>query len=572
MLKIVINGKEADLGELAGIEMQYNGGIFEFKEIVGTFSIPFDLPKTPRNNLIFGFPYEIGSERGIVELPAEIWHSGLMMASGTLSAESFPENDFSCTVMVDNGFLFNSIKDEKLNEHYLGEDFKDQIVDLEKAAYDVDNDLYVLYPVVNTKFFSNIPNYTSGANYLQNNFVESLGYFDKWSTIITPFPLLWQVLRLLFTGLGFRYVDFFFTRSEMKKINIYSQKNTMRKTLDGDPYVYPLMPDSFNLCEQLPSINIGEFLLTVQNYFNVVFVAKNETIRVFNRNDVLLNRSFVDFENNISGTYSKKTFKKPDGWIFDVKPDLKYHLFTDIPNLTDYKVSSITAYKPTGTTSKAGIVKFWQHYAFVSEASDSDPFSAEWKKVQTYLSDGTTNHDNSYMCASQNAYFDGNRETLIPINCMPLPNWTLIGDDISYNIAPWVELPGNTFNSSVTVETKLRLSIYKGIVDRVYMIQTPTQYVDNCPYSSQGTPTDPYYISAKGSYDFHWKDFIPWYQKAVTEEYEQCLALSVVEVKNFDFTKKYKMYNNLWFVKSFTVQLTRDEILPAKCKMIKANY
>jgi len=673
MLKITINTQEVDLGDLSGIELQMNGGIFEFDTIVGSYSIPFSLPVTPRNNAIFNSPSNLNSADNTVrEFDCEIWHSGLMIVSGKISASEFTDTEFSCSLFVDNGYLYSNFKDKMLNEHRIGEEYLS--VDMTKVVYDTETDLFVLYPVYNQYFFKNQIGFkpNNGQNHLQNRWNFDTNKFHLANNMLTPFPLLHQTLKFLFLSFGFNYVDNFFT-GIYKNINIFSIHST--QSLTG--------PGMFNLCEQLPTMTISEFIIAVQNYFNIFFMVKNGKVTVVNRNDMMNSLLFDDYTDKKITGHSKTLSKKKSGFILSVKKDENDTLIKSIADVAEIEDSNIYLSLPVVATLNKVI--FVDGFIYIGKTTESSPDVPIWVKqvspeaqtmvqtitvigsvtgiqgfvgyvyveisgekvtpspyeilVEVALNDTdvmiaqkiraaigfpvtsnynvsgadaniiitqkvgniedttfnisykapfitgltdvalsvtsfTNTFDNSLSFASQNSYFDGARETEINLGITPLSSWGWSDDYIPYlkNI-PWVEMIGNRHSVFGSSKNKcgLRLSIYKGLQNGVSIYKDGLTYADNFPWSHQGFPSDTYYISAKGSYENHWKSFLPWFQDTMTEEFEMEINLSVAEIKNFDFSRKKLIGNNFYFIKSFSVQLTKTEILPVKCILIKGN-
>jgi len=667
MLKLIINNQEVELGSLNGIEIQNNGGFFDFNSITGSYTIPFNLPITPRNNLIFDFPYKVNVNSKEIRLfDAEIWHSGIIVLKGIIEASEFDYDEFSCTFFPNNGTLIYQIKEEILNKLTLGGTL---YVDLNKTLYDINTDLYVLYPVKNEYFnkdnFSFFPG--SGNNY-QNEWNNSTKKFKTSPVILTPFPLLWQVLRMLFESLGFKYEDNYFTSDDLKAINIFSIKNT----------VVSLQPGPFNLAEQLPTITVGEFIISIQNYFNCFFNVKNNTVICIDRNSVINSRdTYIDFSTKIVDNY-KKTIKKGEtGFHFKVKKEESDTNISDIKDFSKYENSEILSYLPSTPIDNKLIFK--DGFAYIGETNAASPNSAVWfqlkpendvmqRQTATVVGEVTTTGDvritvtgsalsspvvldvrvlatftpggsayyiklaiaaseivefydldmslnefiiltqkksdkndntfniaidfgtqigiipdptsvgsyagpdNPATYASQNDYFDGKRETVIEVGLTPLPN--MLNYDYLWYIKnmPKVEMGGNkhVFYGLEKYKYQLRLSQYKGLQD-VIIINSNNDYYDDCPFSTCGGTCDPYYISARFSYQFYWKSFLAWYQDSMKEEFEFSIMLTLPELKNFDFTRKIKILDNLFIAKSFSVQLTRTEVLKCKFILYKAN-
>lgn len=567
MLKIIINGSEVDLGNLKGITLKYNPGLFELDSFQGSYGIPFSLPENSINSKIFQFQNKINSTiREIKEYAAEIWHSGILMATGTVKASKFPYKSINCNFYIDNGGLFKSLNEKNLPEFNYGGAKPFNPV---RYAWNTELDDYVIYSVRNKKYFKDTIYEDSIDNIetIQNIFINGfLSVFSTRGSIVTPFPLLWRVLKYLFEYLGFIYTDNFFTTTINKCINIFNTNNALNQyyvTVDGNEYLRNAFPQTVDIANHLPDISGTEFLKAIQNFFNIVFYVQGNKITVIDRKNIIDSAEYDDLSLKHLN-YFQKTVNELnlEGVSMNIQIDPNDENVSSLPDVSGYDITETNSqyvFLSPGTPNQvylynAGFANY-QRYMNYNELEPEYP-----DKYWLWYNHAVGFEPEIY--GMQTGIYLGKKEFEININLSCLPNHSTTEIYNSYtNYMPVVAQQGNSGEHKEKTPFSLRLMQYRGLQNDV---------------DGQRMPHGSYYngtmsITAYWSYYQRWKTFMDWYREAFKETFETEFNLTASEIKNFDFSRKKKIDGNLFFVLNMDVQLTRTEIKPVKCTLVKSQ-
>ena len=83
MLEIITNGEKMDLLPDTQIELTFEQPMLADDRIPAPYSFDYELPLSPRNRRLFGYPDRAASDRAFGKIPTEIVFSGIVVARGT---------------------------------------------------------------------------------------------------------------------------------------------------------------------------------------------------------------------------------------------------------------------------------------------------------------------------------------------------------------------------------------------------------------------------------------------------------------------------------------------------------
>ena len=83
MLEIITDGEKTDLLPDTQIELTFEQPMLADDRIPAPYSFDYELPLTPRNRRLFGYPDRTASDRAFEKIPSEIVFSGIVVARGT---------------------------------------------------------------------------------------------------------------------------------------------------------------------------------------------------------------------------------------------------------------------------------------------------------------------------------------------------------------------------------------------------------------------------------------------------------------------------------------------------------
>jgi len=564
MLKILINGAEVDLGTLKGVTLQYNPGIFELDGFVGSYTVPFTLPDSPINAAIFAFQNKTNAyNKEIVEYSAEIWHSGILMASGKAKATSFPKGGISCTLYIDNGGVFSTLTSKNLPENYFG----GMIAQPSGVQNVPDTSLYCLYQVKNTAFYDDtiFDALTGPEHDNQNYWTGSNFYFDEEGPcIITPFPYLHKVLEYLFTIEGYKYIDNFFVNAMMRSINIFNTVNAVKhNNLAGYSYNIQNTLDGVDIANHLPNIPTTDFLKAVFAFFNICLYVHGNTIELIDRSGLYLSDSYDDLTLKQIGLIEKTLVQSESGLSINILRDENDTNLPDLPDVSQIKGIEKVIWFPNIDEREVGSMILLQSSPYEMGVyyklfrKTTGPVTKEWKPFYQPINPDKF-EQSRFLC--QTGIYLGNlgRQINANLSCLPVRN-VGAGLDTYDKYIPEAIMPGNSLLHDSENAFSLRLMCYNGLAD---------VEGQNMPWGFYALTS---LLSITGAYCHFRNDiFLNWYNEAAKEEFECELQLRASEIKNFDFTKKKLIDGNLFFVTSMKVQLLRYEINPAVCTLMKA--
>lgn len=576
MLKIIVNGHEVDLGDLKGIALKLNPGIFDNDSTDGSYTIPFSLPASIINNTIFGFPYKIGSiNRDVREYPAELWHSGIKFKEGTISAKLFDDETISCDLYVDNGGLYKDFNEKLLPENDFG-GYKSWVDKTPQYNYLTDD--FVMYRAENEDYFQgsafyDVTNDLRKSQNLYNTTLKRFTFNSLIPSIITPFPLLWRTLSALFLNKGFRYFDSFFSATDYNTINIFNTVNALEPQYyqsGGQTYARSILT-RYNIANHLPKMPTSDFIRAIQNFFNVKFYVREFQVQVLDRLQLISSTGYSDISARAIGAYTKElTGNKIDGIAFSILRDEADDNVSGLEDISGAEIIAIVNTNPYNIVNPAPYTyalerltlgdytkQIWSKYI---NQKDYDLMSGSfwfWKGLPFITTD--VNQFNQF--ANQNGLYFGNRDFEINLGLSSVPN-CLFGEIVGnypYQL-PKLKQKGNSYFHSLTNPFSLRLMQYNGI-QSVEGITQPTGSVSRNGVS----------MTAHWSYYSRWKDYIDWWSEVSKENYTQKFKLTAAEIKNFNFAEKKLVNNELFFVKDMSFQLLRSSVGEVTCNLIKAQ-
>jgi len=572
MLKIIANSQELDLGTLKGITLKFSPGLLDNDSTEGSYSIPFTLPDSDINNAIFEFPYRAGyNKKEVRTLAAELWHSGIKIKEGTIEASKFGKGSISCNFYIDNGGLYSDFNEKNLPDN----DFGGEKAFEWKTEYDADTDDFLLYTVKNPNYYKDHPSAYDEANNWginQNYYAQGVGFEIPINipAVITPFPVVWKVLKYLFEGKGYQFTDGFFNSDDLKTLNIFNTNNAVKTEVylsGGYEYLKNLL-SSYDLANHLPDIPTGEFIKALQNFFNIKFYVVNNHVTIIDRLAMIASKGYDDVSKRAIDDYIKEnTDYESDGVAISIERDDNDEHMSDLPDIPDTDIHFVTDEPVSGVGYKAYEMAFqtvlWGVWWQYTNYKDIDPdLGYDWFLWYAFPNKNLfLNAALSYSAVS--GFYKGGRQFKIDAKLCTIPRH-FFDEEFNYSYSylfPRVKYKGNSDRHEAITDFKLRLLLYNGV-------QT-IEETWNQPHGSMNVgevSVTPYW-----SYKYRWSDFIAWYNQAAKEEYEQKFQFSAAEIKNFDFSRKKMLNGNIYFITEMNVQLLRNSISPATCKMMQAN-
>jgi len=557
MLQIYFENNKLELGKLAGITLNLQSSFLEFSKLQGSYTVPFKIPRSEVNNLIFQFPYSSDLNTAVIG-KAFIKHSGIVISEGELTARNYDEQSISCNYVSESGLLYSKIKGKEMPEFEYGGERP--------------NTWGATFPLIyNEDFYSEID---SSNSLFQNNeynstynYVGGFPYFTDNCISRTPCMFLWLILNKFFRHLGFTFQDDFFTNAPYNELVVYSNTNAATALHITSPVEgWNYFVQSLNIKNHVPDIPAKDFILALQNFFNIYFKVEGHHVRIIDRQSTVFSTEHIDISLIADLEYKKTILDVKSGFIMQFFRDGNDGLISEVENSEEFRTSTLN--EDINFPPAEGAVDFQNMYtrkAVFENTYNATIFTftqeLRWELLSSSSSLAGFSHQ--YSAVTQNSIYEAERGLVIPIKMTPLIDSVTTKTAGSYSPDSdtfcFANLMGN-YSSGGVNKTGFRLMLHQRINDKD--VSWAGRYE---PSNGQNN----FAVSPQWSYLQRWKNMIQWLVEARKVQYEFEINFTLSQIKNFDFTKKYQIGTHLYFILSFSVGFTLTAVLPARCICIR---
>jgi len=538
MLSILIADQPLDLSDDFSVSLNLKSPLFND---VGDYSFPFKVPATARNMTILGWKNRIAATANIYEtFEGSIRWNATVLFSGQIRIKLAGWKNFEGTLYINKGNFNYEIKNLMLDQVDLG--YKEFTHDDQAMEY-FNWSLTRFYPEVDFSLpqINNFDFFDPPANNPElnaYNFIFPDGKLHKITsdgaqrTIVIPFLYLKYVLNRLAENFGYRLEDEFFTScTELSRLVIYHSVN-LNEILFGLQQLW--------YCRFVPKVKVSEFIAGLEKWFNCSFHAdsRQRVIRIVSNREVLLHAELIEFSGNILSV-SQEIPEEITGCRFLLGPDPGDKVYQE----------KLDAEKWISEKIKGAVSTF----------SQIPPFPFTWPGDIFYTID-----TNTWWQLGVNAIS-------FVIEWHQLPNGPALTDKFYYRT-------GDEKNKYETVFSSLsdafgvvncgNLSTDKDkITPRLFWVGMTGGY--GTPLQLRGLANDSdfslSYTGANGLFNRYWKEWVNWVmnrRKSVKIEKQ----MDFIELKNIDFTKRYRVNGIHYLLSEVSVTLTRSSIKTAQLK------
>jgi len=548
-IKIIKNGTyfTLDLYPDTKLNLSLNSPIWEFNEIIGSYSLPFEIPATNNNLQSFDFVNINGS--GFQTYKSEIWVNKLLLYEGTIEISETYDKKIVGTLYFNISRLFE-IKDKKLSEldifggdknwiwliEYLPELNGFALPEIENLDFLKDTLFSTKHKNIN-KFDNDIDLYY--AQYAQN--VPEAFFYP-----VIPMPSLQFTLYQIFKYFGFEIIDDFFLINNNHRLITINVNDINKVKYDSNTDKFEQFVDTYNLKNNMPGITVAEFFKSISNYFCLNFNIINNKVTITPIKNYISDNNFIDLTEKTSKSIKKIAIQKIEGIniIWAENEDL----LSKIPqsqNSTNKDVLFDAQFPPYNYPNpdeiEANTINIIPNSSeTVFTIANYIEFSGEivlrWHNFSMYSNFA---YNQFYVHLGQN-YFKNifNSDNFLDVNLNIVPYTT---PTEPYAYVPKIIQPGNSMlKKGQLADQKLRLAYF------IRKAGSPT----NKPYLSHILNTKQLDLwSPNGIFETYWKEVFD-YLKTIEYEIETSILLTFRDLLFFDFSKKYKIENELFFCKS----------------------
>ncbi len=555
MLNVRVNGQSLDLGKIS-ISFELLSPIFNE---IGSFSYPFTFPATANNKAILGFHNRINNNLASPQKSAcEILLKGISWKRGNLVITETNDVYFKAHFTVGEGYFYSTIKDLKLADLDLGG---------ERAYLDYYNEYgpwgqtyEKSYPEADFAIFPfQMPNFyedsMKGEN-LINNFDGKVNYFSSLyrygiaHNTFVLFPFLNFVLKSLFSQLGFAYSkNAFYDNEYLRQLTLFN--NITERQWHPDDIIYSGMLLNFNLSSYVPDLTISEFIDFLRKYFNSHFIFddfKNEV-------SIHLFKDILNSQPILLEVPRKFNYVKPndyDGfkmeYSFDPDDDSTKEYFKDISKF-NFKgnIESALSLPLFPQNKDVYFVENIHRYYYAYRRPAwlfGDPDFIEWKDF----------------CSDLPVFFEGNKKLELEIPGVFSRN---INEATCANAGKWqiIDTP-----YELSERPQPRLIFWHGLIAGI-----PYGSPFNGSPGVNGPIISPYSLEWEGQHGLKEKFHTEYLEfMKTTREAEIDMILKPAELKDIDFSRKYRFAEANWLLSSIKFTVTNDKISPATVVAFKS--
>jgi len=563
---------DLDLKSDTKISFSMNSGIWEFEQITGSYSLPFQLPLSAKNNSILEFPNNLNIEKNKT-FETYVYINGILFKKGILTIESADINFVEVSVLVGISSIYEN-KDTKIETLDI---FGGDIEWTWKNEYDPSIDFFCLPEIIDLNFLKdtffegrelNINQYSSVFEKYLAEIVIDAGGYSEYAYPIVPHPQLRYILVCLLNYLGFDIKTNHFDQEKYDNLCIMNLNDACYKEYDYslDAFFHEL--ETYNIKNHLPDISVGEFLRAIHAIFAIDFKISGNDIEILHIGDYIDTTEYIDITTKVSKQKSTIYITPIDclelNW--ETHPDAKNSITQLLSELSeDYFLVNGAPPPGTfvpGTTCWIDLQLTDQpfyipHFRIWGNKLDSGNIIYEWNDLYEIKNENFqyTHNQQNYFSSS---YFISQNKLSISLGIAP---FTCYYDGSPLVYTPEIDQPGNSWlNYTKKRSYSMRLAFYNGFNDNDIPI-----------ISHIGENFKMELWSINGLYYTFWEKIIRYIQ-SVEYEQEQYIFLTLKELIYFDFSKKYKIGNELFFVKSldFSIDINGN-VSASKAILMPAN-
>lgn len=344
MLTVTYNGNDIPLDADFSIRLTFVNPACYFDKIPGDYGIGIEIPVNRYSMAYFGHPHRFEKDASTNDRKfenVEIRFDGILLMIGTLNITNATNERYSAWLQANVGSIGEAQREKYINELDWG-DFNNFN---NTANFDDDTSDYCTGEINNKRFWEDMGRMVTEKeryvddehktqtrdieiSYLQQQHRDNFNYkvnlthggivkTEGAGCVVSPFLFLKYIIKNILLQFKF-YIDpnnnAFDTIQGYKNIAVYNNYNLMVpivgtdtiETYEEDPITgdFILMQseevtsviwflDQFKYSMLVPRINIGEFLLGLQNTFNFVFLFRNDMqVSIIDRNSILSMTAF----------------------------------------------------------------------------------------------------------------------------------------------------------------------------------------------------------------------------------------------------------------------------------------
>lgn len=537
--------------------------------IPSAFTYNFSIPgaENSHNRRLLNRPEVLDNfDSFIINEPVEVYYDGDVMLTGILNVKTAPSTGrYSINILSGAAGNLNDFKTRKLEDiDYEGDrDFgpaESNMISHANAVVLAPDDYDYVFATVRVNF-----NELAEAKYINNYYLDTFfrdgadGDGAQYSTLV-PFPRVTYLMDRIFLDKDYSTDSFLKLDDELNNLVLFNNYSLDKVNTSADPLTYAdlVLDTKINLKNHVPDITINKFLKDALIPFGGVLLLEPLTkkARITTYKEILKKSDIADWTTKATQYYEIEGQEDlPDGLAYEHTSDDEYSLpFTSInrnnvlaavEKLADLTngdfigalrlVEAFNVYYRSLTVSPSAPIWILHFREFLS-VGDS-PITLSSDTVQMYPASGNSP-----------APYDTSPNRLIP-----------------YFVNEYI----SPINADAKKIKNTILMFWRGL-DEDYNANEKYPFCSNNVYNRDQSKVFNYSLlinTTSGLYYAWWKDWLTLLSIAKPVNFTMNLTSS--DLRNFDFSKKYRIGQHLYYIKRIKTTLGTTAIKPSSIEALK---
>jgi len=579
MLRIYIELQEIDLLPGTSMQIELNNPLFDAEndKIKGGFSLPFTIPLTDKNRVIFGFPDVIDNTVNVRrEFTCYLEADGETL-QGLLKLRRIEKKKITANVMVGISAIGKSLQERKLNSfefggiREMGGSTPEAAAHMNLIASYPDDSDYTFAPIKNTIVFGEgkLDDFFKDHiinDFKNNTFVLTPGNTTTRPRGLCPLPKLRYVLLQALRELALQVEESFFD-AELSRLFIISNAGLERimpsAVKVGETEVAHYETEYkyfFRIADLVPDLTLIDLLRKLAVTFGLSpQVSLNNKLILAKLNDIIESLDYLecshlasDAGEDINDQEAFNFFYKTDN--DDAEPGTHIADFEDITVLEpvpSYKFLQDTFRKDSGTAEPRQV-------RFIEDIKQYYIYKYTYNQIGWFY------YSDNYAPVKTAAAGTDIPQGIAPVICS-IVDWN--GEP---TLLPVMQLKRTLPNIALNNPTpELRLLFYRGfqpypVQNKIYPLLTDDVF------NAKGEKIGDYSLRLDGEHGTYAKFLKPWYNfKSSSRSIRKKIAWSMVDLANLNMNRKLAIDGNLYLVRKVTFSLPVRKPVDAELVLCK---
>ncbi|MEI7723486.1 MAG: hypothetical protein WCK09_00420 [Bacteroidota bacterium] len=534
MLSLKLADQFVDLPDDFSFTMNLKSPIFGD---VGSYSYPFRIPVTPRNARILEFVHRVESTADVYRSdPGMFLWNGLSLFQGTLKLKALNSKSYEGAMLEGEGDFFYSRKYAFLQEV----DFGEMTFATEAARLTYMNECAnTIYParniafpqILNKTYFDELP-VNTGLHYF-NIYINSLlksefigGVTER--TILVPMLYLRFVLKKILEHQAYTFDDSFFASdSDYNALALFNLVDC-----NTGPYgFFQYDVNKLLLNYHLPRISINDFFLGLETFFNIRFFVNNsnKTVRLMSVDKIVKATDYTEFSKQIISV-STDLEEKITGFHLTMAMDTDDELYQPRKDLDADRLSHLKA--------------------SVKTVADLNPWPADDIMDLRYVEDKS----NYYILWTDKLWMPWYPTVDLYLEYLYRTADQAIETKVSSLLNANVGEPAVIGNARTG---------WREVTQKLFFVHyDQTDPAQKKVIARPATATNNLFFGGEyGLFNKHYKAYFDF--RMSTKMVKIMKLMTMQEIKDFDFSRKYMIDGMKYLVKNIQVTIKKDRIMPA---------